>query len=297
MSQTFERAKNRLNNIQAIEPLIGSLRTLSMGAWQMALNKLDRIQKYEEYFDQILLEILPKLKEQRLRKVLKQSIDVEIADTILLIIGTERGLCGKFNKILAKNATEWIKQQGFPSHQVWAMGSRMIRDLERMDVKVSWRNPLPASHIISYQEAYLLTQNWLEQFETYAFNKFFILFNQNTKVGGDHFAWFNLLPYKVHHPTSVIADTARHYPPAIIETNPKGIYHQIIKHYIASSFYQILLKSAVAEHSSRYNLMQEAKDNAEDIVEDLTQIINKERKRKITQEMQELAAGSGLLEK
>jgi F0F1-type ATP synthase gamma subunit len=43
--------------------------------------------------------------------------------------------------------------------------------------------------------------------------------------------------------------------------------------------------------------MQEAKDNAEDIVEDLTQIINKERKRKITQEMQELAAGSGLLEK
>jgi len=296
MAQTFERAKSRLNNIRAIEPLLGALRTLSMGTWQMALNKIARMQQYEENYDHILVEILPKIDKNNLREQKKGSQAVEIADTILLIIGTERGLCGKFNKVLAKNALDWIETQEFPSHQIWAMGSRMIRELERKGVNVSWRKPLPASSLASYQQSYLTTQSWLKQFEGYAFNQFIILFNQTAKGGGYQFTTFNLLPYEIHHPLSGIDETERRWPPPIIETDPKGIYHQIIEHYIASSFYQILLKSAAAEHSSRYNLMQEAEDNAEEIMEELQQIINKERKRKITQEIQELASGAGLLD-
>jgi F0F1-type ATP synthase gamma subunit len=42
--------------------------------------------------------------------------------------------------------------------------------------------------------------------------------------------------------------------------------------------------------------MQEAKNNAEEIIEDLYRVINTERKRRITQEMQELASGAGLLD-
>jgi F0F1-type ATP synthase gamma subunit len=57
-----------------------------------------------------------------------------------------------------------------------------------------------------------------------------------------------------------------------------------------------LLKSAAAEHAARFNLMEEAKENADDIIEELRQVINTERKRKITQQMQELAAGAGLLD-
>lgn len=296
MSQSFERAKSRLKNIQAIEPLIGALRTLSMGIWQMALNKLARIKQYEENYDHILLEIMPKISEKGLRKPIKAKSDVEIADTIILIIGSERGLCGKFNKILIENAIDWIQEQRFPSQQVWAMGSRMIRDLERKGVKVSWRKPLPASQLTTYQQAYRTTRTWLEQFEEYAFNRFIVHFNQIAKGGGYQFTTFNLLPYEIHHTLSSIDESQKRWPPPIIETDPKGIYHQIVEHHIASSLYQILIKSAAAEHSSRFNLMQEAEDNAEEIIEELQQSINTERKRKITQEIQELASGAGLLD-
>ena len=192
MSQTFDRAKSRLNNIRAIEPLLGALSTLSMGSWQLALNKIAHMQQYEAYFDQILLEILPKIEQKGLRKRRRSYQKIEIADTILLIVGTERGLCGKFNKILIQNVKEFIDQQSFPSHQVWAMGSRMIRELERMGVNVSWRKPLPASELTSYQESYLITQNWLEQYESYAFNHLIILFNQSAKGSGYQFTKFTL---------------------------------------------------------------------------------------------------------
>ena len=199
MAQTFERAKSRLNNIRAIEPLLGALRTLSMGTWQMALNKLARMQQYERQYDRILVEILPVMDSRKLRKPEKTRKKPEIADTIILVIGTERGLCGKFNQVLAENAANWIQSQTPPTHQVWAMGSRMIRELDRLKIPLSWRKPLPAGSLPSYQQSYLITQNWLEQYENHAFNDFTILFNEIDR-GGYQCSVFELLPYKMPHP-------------------------------------------------------------------------------------------------
>jgi len=295
MMQNFERAKSRLNNIQAIEPLLSALRTLSMGSWQMALNKISAMKQYEENYRHILVEILPKIDFERVRKPSRKSKEPEIADKILLVIGTERGLCGKFNKILAENVFSWIESQNLTSYQIWVLGSKMIREFERMNIDIDWRCTLPASDLSTFQNAYLTTQNWLEQYENYAFNELIILFNQINKGDQYSFSTVPLLPYKISHSFSDEDNQIRKWPPPILETKPEDIYHQIIEQFIASSFYQMLLKSAAAEHAARFRLMEDAKGNAQEIIEDLQNIINTERKKKITQEVQELASGAGLI--
>lgn len=65
MTQNIERAKSRLNNIQAIEPLLVALRTLSMGTWQTAVNKINGLNQYEKNFNPILSELLPVIKFRR----------------------------------------------------------------------------------------------------------------------------------------------------------------------------------------------------------------------------------------
>lgn len=296
MTLDFERTKSRLDNISAIEPLLSALRTLSMSSWQIALNNLGKIQRYLITFDPILIQILPKIEDKRTLIREKSPQEPNLADTILLIIGTERGLCGQFNKILAENAVAWIRTQDFSSYQIWGMGSRLIRDLERMNLNISLRKTFPSSYIHSYQLSYQWTQNLLMQYESYAFNQLIILFNQSIK-GQYQFSKFQLLPHEIHQPTSTSKEAEEIWPPPIIETDPLGIYFQIIEHHIAANMYQVILQSAIAEHSSRYHLMQEAQDNAEEIIEELEQIINAERKKQITQEMQELATGAGLLDK
>ena len=296
MTQNFERAKSRLENISSIEPLLGALRTLSMGTWQMALNKISKIRDYEENFDHIIWEILPAIKKSKFNHRKSDEIPTEIADTIFLIVGTERGLCGKFNEILISNALEWIENQGKSSFQIWAMGSRLIRKLEQKQINFTWRQPLPASDLTTYHQAYITTQKWLDQFEDHDFNQFFVLYNQ-LKTGGQYqFSTSQLLPFEINDFYIAQKHVTQKWPPPIIETDPKGIYRRIVENYVASSFYLILLRSAAAEHAARFNLMEEAKNNADEIIEDLTQVINSERKRKITQQMQELAAGAGLLD-
>jgi len=295
MSQNFEHAKSRLENISTIEPLLGALRTMSMGTWQMALNKIDQMNAYEENYNHIIAEVLPHIKKQGFKPQKRKDRKPEIADAIILLIGTERGLCGKFNDTLIEQSMSWLQEADLPSYQIWAMGSRLIRKLDQMKIEISWRQPMPASDLMTYQKAYLTTQKWVEQYEAYAFNHFFVLFNQIEKGGRYQFSTFNLLPYENQYRQVSQKQRTEKWPPPIIETDPKGIYSKIIQHYIAASFYKLTLKSAAAEHVARFNLMEEAKNNAEDIIEELRRVINSERKRQITQQMQELAAGAGLL--
>lgn len=296
MSHNFEQAKSRLANVRAIHPLLTALRTMSMGAWQIAKKRITFLIEYEENYGRILNQVLPAITQKHLKIQNITGRSPSTAEIIFLIIGSERGLCGKFNTSMAEKTLSFIKHGGWDSYQIWVMGSRLMREFERMGVHISWRMTLPASGLTTFQQAYALTQNWLEQYESYAFNRFIVLHNE-VAVGGSHqFTSFNLLPYEIQHGLERNNEGLEQWPTAIIETDAKGIYNQIIQQFIASSFYQMLLSSAAAEHSARYSLMQEASENAEEIIEELFRVINAERKRRITQEMQELAVSSGLLD-
>jgi F-type H+-transporting ATPase subunit gamma len=296
MSQSFEHAKSRLDNIRTIEPLLSALRTMSMGSWQMANRKIANLIKYEEDLDQILIEILPKFAPKPAKIPGTDESELRGNDTIYLIIGSERGLCGKFNTSLAEKSLEAIEDDPADSYQIWVMGSRLRLEFERKGIPIGWRKELPASGLITYHETYTLTQTWIEEFESYSFNRLVVFFNQLIQGSQNQITQRTLLPYEFdRHPAPSQAGESR-WPPTIIETDPKGIYYQTIQHFIAASLYKPLLMSAAAEHSARYHLLQEASENAEEIIEELIRIINVERKRKITQQMQELAVSSGLLE-
>jgi F-type H+-transporting ATPase subunit gamma len=296
MSLTFEHAQTRLKNIKAIEPLLGALRTLSMGAWHLAQNKVAKIKDYENKYNHILIEILPHINARKIKESKQTPTAPSIADSIILLVGSERGLCGKFNETLAETAIDWINSKNFKSYKIWALGSRMIKTLDRMNVNISWRKPFPSGNLVSYQQCFLLTQNWLDQYENHEFNHFIVLSNLREKNHNYSFSSFSLLPYSIDHSLSAAEEEKQRFPPPIIETDPQGIYHQIIQQYIALSFYQIVLKSTAAEHAARFQLMEEAQENAEDMINKMNQIINTERKKRITQQMQELATGAGLLD-
>lgn len=291
-----ERAISRLKNIQAIEPLLAALRSFSLGSWQTALNKINNIEQYEEKFNPILAEILPQIRLRRSARIRKQKHNNRIADAILLIIGSERSLCGKFNKTISDNTKLWLQSQNFHSYQIWAMGSNMIQHLERSGINLSWKQSLNSKFATSYNNSYLLTMKWLEQYEAFNFNHFFLIFNQLSRNNSFKFSTKKLIPYFPIDVPPIYAAQKDVWPPPIIETDPRGIYNQIINQKITSSFFLALLKSSIAENSYRFNLLQNAKENAEDIIEELKHEINTKRKQSITQEMQELASGAGLLD-
>jgi F-type H+-transporting ATPase subunit gamma len=80
-----------------------------------------------------------------------------------------------------------------------------------------------------------------------------------------------------------------------VETDPLSLYTHTVQQWAVVSLYMRLLDSATAEHAARYSLMELATQNAEQIIQELTLVVQTARQRAITREMQELAIGAGMV--
>jgi F-type H+-transporting ATPase subunit gamma len=96
-------------------------------------------------------------------------------------------------------------------------------------------------------------------------------------------------------PPGTQGDTEELWPPPIIDTNPARLREQVGQQWTTVTLYRLLIDSATAEHSARYQIMENATQNTQRLIEELTLAVQNARKQAITQEMQELAAGAGLI--
>jgi F-type H+-transporting ATPase subunit gamma len=78
----------------------------------------------------------------------------------------------------------------------------------------------------------------------------------------------------------------------IFEPSPATVLEQLLPRYVATRLFQAVLENKASEESSRMVAMQNATDNAEDLIEDYTLAYNKVRQANITREMIEIASGA-----
>ena len=108
MPQDFEHIQSRLNNIRSVGPILAALRTISLGSWQMALNRLRGLRDYSARLLSFLPLLLPHIDETRhglpfLRgKTASRGQALPATERVIaLVIGSERGLCGQYNAAIA----------------------------------------------------------------------------------------------------------------------------------------------------------------------------------------------------
>ncbi len=80
----------------------------------------------------------------------------------------------------------------------------------------------------------------------------------------------------------------------IFEPSANEILPGLIRHYLEMSVYQAFLESYLSEQAARMLAMQNATDNAKDIIEELRLLYNKTRQEKITNEILDISGGAFL---
>ena len=296
--EDLERAENRLANIRTVEPILSALRTISLGSWQAVLKRKNDVRCYEERLVAILPALLPHLPTDR--RTVRPPFSSppmggkeEVARIVALVVGSERGLCGRFNAAVVERAKRYLAEQEAAGVQVelLALGARTTRILRRREWPLAWSAALSVTALPSYRLAVELTHRWLARYEEDKLDAVDLVYNAYRGTGRYKPTVVRLIPPTL--PTSC-PDTLP-WPPPIIETDPLSLYARVVEQWAVVSLYGLLLDSAAAEHSTRYQLMEAASQNAERLIAELTLTVQTARQQEITQEMQELAVGAGLI--
>jgi F-type H+-transporting ATPase subunit gamma len=329
--EELERAQERLENIRSVKPILGGLRTISLGTWQMALKRRSGVRDYAGRLRAMLPALVPHLRTRqtilsRLRELMGPRTPFsakrllqgspfqgirhsKLTRAEAVVIGSERGLCGRFNVAVVDEAERYLRTQSLRGHDVRlsTLGSRVQLLLERRGFNTSKVGGLSTTALPPFSLAFQLARGWLAAYEKEELDAVDLIYNGYRGTGTSGPTVERLIPPAV--PTggsgkrglSLPEDSAAAelpggvWPSPIIETNPLSLYASVVEQWTAVQLYEILLDSAAAEHATRFQLMESATQNADRLIDELTLTIQTARRQQITQEMSELAAGAGLI--
>ena len=297
MSEGKERASARLENLQAIEPLLSSLRVLSLSTMQMAMNRQQSLDKYASRFEDVAKEVMRHVDPGKLVRKIETSDDYRPPDQeqILAVVGSTRGIVGQYNKNLARIARETLeKNKGVPMRIV-AFGSRVHTAMRQEGLSFREMDSLSAGSLPDYDGAASMIREWTEGFDERRFSRVQILSYKRMGSGTRYKPTLSeLLPGKMDS-IEYSEEEEPPFPPPIIEGDPVQIFEEIQSHFTALSFYRLILDAIAAENLFRFRLLEEAKENTSNLLEELSLEVQANRRKEITQQLQELLVGSGML--
>lgn len=300
--EDLERAQVRLDNIRSVEPILSALRTISLGSWRAALKRREVARRYQERLGSMLPALSPHLRTRAQRRRLwpwraGHSSSPSSGRIAVLVIGSERGLCGAFNAAVVWRAQRHLERVSRAGVQVelMALGSRVARLLRRRQRHLTWSGTLSVTALPPYPLALQLTGQWLHRYKAHELDAVDVVYNAYRGTARYEPTVVRLLPPRLPHPEPEGDLSYEPWPPPIIETDPQGLYARLIEQWVSARFYELLLESATAEHSARFQLLEGATQNTERLIAELTLAVQTARKQAITREMQDLAAGAGLI--
>jgi F-type H+-transporting ATPase subunit gamma len=316
MSYELKKAEGRLDNIRNVKPILAALRTISLGSWQMARNRRAGLSDYIDRLLSILPDIVPHIVGvsqsvggprilgrkpflSRGRKP-RGGDDGSAGRVVVLVIGSERGLCGRYNKALLDALMGYLDEVAEDVEvELGALGSRLTRELRQADCKPSWDRAMSITALPDYTFAHGFAVDWLARFEAFELDAVDVIYNADRGAGTYEATTVRLIPPELPPAPAQSASedpvAARMTSKPIIETDPMQLYVRVIEQWTAIALYRYLLDAAVTEHLARFQLMESAMQNSDDLIAELMLTVNSARRQAITREMQELAVSAGLL--
>lgn len=218
------------------------------------------------------------------------SIHSEGSD-VLIIVSTNRGLCGSLNQNMFKSALEWYKAH--PNGKFILVGKKavafaqflgldVIAQFTEIPDKVTVGDILPISSLI------------IEQFIAHNYKSVSIVYMDFINTLSQKVNVQQLLPIKSLSQEVVLVETEKSE--YLFEPSPAEILKELLPYYIENAIYQSFLEGKASEHSARMVAMKNASENAKDLVTELQLLFNKSRQESITKELLEITTATMTLE-
>ncbi len=224
----------------------------------------------------------------------------------VVLVTSNRGLCGAFNGNLIRKARERLERFETRGVEVelHAVGRKGIQYFKYVGRQLaSGREDIgdrPAAH-----HAAEIMEPLMERFETAELDRVevvFARFNSPVSTPPEVLSIFPVEPQtvgsvgvKAGSPRSGTGSGRRHAPNFILRPSAEEIVGAILPLYVRNAMYRALVETAASEHGARRTAMKNATDNAGEMLDKLRRTYNRARQGQITQEIAEIVGGAEAL--
>jgi F-type H+-transporting ATPase subunit gamma len=214
----------------------------------------------------------------------------DIKKVELILVTSDRGLCGSFNANAIKAAAVFLGQHRPESLNVMTVGRRG-RDFVRrrkLNITSEW---LDVFRNLDFSTAQVIGDDIVRRYIAGEVDAVYVAYNEFKSVVSQRPVVEQILP--IPRAELIAAGEGEDY---IYEPDPETLFEEILPGYVRVQVWRALLESAAAEHAARMTAMDSATKNAKELTEALTLHMNRVRQASITTAIIEVVSGAAALE-
>jgi len=283
----------RISSVKSTKQITSAMKMVSAAKLRKAQDKIVRLRPYANKLHEILVGLTQSLADSEVENVYGRQSSPE--RVLLVVITSNRGLCGAFNTNVIKETRRVISEkysEQFNRGNLWLLpiGKKGFDFFRKLKV-----NMLPDQNILlhdlTFDKVGEVAEQVMKSFTLKEFDRVELVYNQFKNAAVQNLTIESFLPVATIS-AGKVKEVAVDY---IYEPDKEGIVKELIPKSLKIQFYKAVLDSFVAEHGARMTAMHKATDNATTMIRDLTLQYNKARQATITNQILEVVSGAEAL--
>jgi F-type H+-transporting ATPase subunit gamma len=282
---SLKSIKKRIVSVKNTRQITKAMKMVSAAKLRRAQENVVAARPYAKKLSEVLdslagnqsCDLHPLLEEREAKKLL------------LIVVSSDRGLCGGFNSNLCKAGERFIKENSSKYEQISVLtvgrkGFEFFKN--RQTIYKNYTNIITKP---TYQGAAALAQDVIEGYLAGEYDRVELLYNAFRTVMSQDITFQPLLPIVPEQKAEGEETTPVEY---IYEPSVGELLAEILPKNIEVQLFKSLLESVAGEHGARMTAMDSASKNANEMIGKLTLQYNRARQAAITTELMEIISGS-----
>lgn len=307
---TLRDIKQRIGAAQSTAKIMQAMQMVAASKLRRAQDGIQNARPYFKKMNEILKNIVDTVSEDYSHPLIRKSEDVN--NIVVIVIAGDKGLCGSFNNNLFKYAQTKINEELRPQYpnaniEVIPVGKKTCAFFAKQDIPVV-KEFSGVFHNLNVESARAVISLVKPRFIAGELDRVFVVNNDFINLITQAPVMRLLLPIGNENITlditsgkksvkSDVSKVEKKYLDAeyIFEPNKEELLNAMLPMNLEMQLWRALLESNAAENAARMMAMENATNNANELISQLQLLYNKARQTAITTEMLEIVSGAEAL--
>ena len=287
---SLKEVRTRIASVDSTRQITNAMKMVSASKLRKTQNTIIKLKPYASKMNEIL---------QNLCKSGNANVEFfderEINKMLIVVVTSNRGLCGSFNASIIKTTQNLIEKE---YHEYAKSGKLDLMFIGKKAYEffikksyniVSVNNELLDN--LNYENTSFVAENIMNDFKNKKYDKIIVVYNYFKNAAVQIVKNSQFLPFV----PEFVGDTKELNYDYILEPDKQYVINELVPRTLKLKFYEYILNSFVSEHGARMTAMHKATDNASELLKELKLSYNKVRQATITKEILEIVSGADAL--
>ena len=279
--------RRRIRAVKSTQQITKAMKMIAASRLKRAQDRVVAARPFAQRMLRVLNSLVSRV-DASAHPLLEQRPGAATGNTLIIVIASDRGLCGSFNTNVTKAAGQFIVTEGRGREVALGLIGRKGRDFFRrrgFDVKYEATGIFQR---LSFSHAVEIADAAIAAFTGGDVSSVYLVYNEFKSVIAQRLVVERLLPIPRLEGETAAGPRVDY----LYEPSAGQIFRDLLPRHVQVQVYRALLESNAAFFAAQMTAMDAATRNSADMIEDLTLYMNKVRQAAITREIIEVVSGA-----